>query len=639
MRGTARFVSVSLFFCATVVVLLAEKKEEPLPTEPQALYIFPVSGQQGSTIEVTIEGQTLADTYAVWTDCQALEASVKRVVETDRKVWQANYLPENQLTHEVTLRLKISPSAELGGHTLRLVSPLGVSNPMPFRVSSRREPLISEDESRTGARQPIVGQSVEYPVVINGKIGRILGGETDYYSFDAEAGRELYFETFFPDLGGKMLLYLYEPSPSWVDPHRLVQLAFNDDPIGYERGLFGLAADQVVRARLKHRFTKSGRYLVAVKAYDDRGGPGFVYQLRIASPPLQEMASDNRAWPLAHPVSDQWKERRFNRPLSATHLAELSKRTVLMEPEAQKIGGKAGSGVAGDVGDDGYAVPTTSQFDPLEPVNTYPGGRDPEGSQDHVPMVELPATLEGTIDRPGKTDYFRLKVEAGQGLAVEVRTPREGVPRFSPWVKVLDGQGEVLFSSVYNRVEGNNVQLFRYLEPKMVYRFEQDGEYTLQIRDLTSRYSGSQFSYSIMIRPQIPHIGELELDVERVNLSPGEAKRLTVTADREEGFAGEIALSVENLPSGVEAYPTAVLESYRPPPFDEGQKKVFRPEAQKVSITLIADEGASTTRLPRFLRVKARPVVNGVPGPEIAVGEVPLMVVAPLEVTATKGGE
>ena len=624
MAGVKRFILGVLLFSVSLICLTAKEKEEPLPTQPEALHIFPVGGQQGSTVEVTIDGQTLAGTYSVWTDCGALRASVKQVVETDAEI-QERSDPKERLTHQVTLEVSISKAAEPGGHTLRLVSPRGISNPMPFRVSSQLEAVILEDESLTGSNKPIRGQTVEYPVAINGRIGRTLGGEIDYYGFDVEQGRELQFEVFFPGLGGKMLLYLYEASASWVDPHRLVRLAFNDDPIAYERGLFGSSPDLVPSARLKHRFSKSGRYLIAVKAFDDRGGPEFVYQLRIAPAPLNEVVKRAKAWPLAHSRSTAWMERRFDRDLSASRLQELSRRTVLVPPEEPEVKGKGGSGVAGDAGDGPYAGRAILEFDPLEAVSTYRLDQNP---QDRIPTVDLPAMVEGAIDRPGKIDHFRFKAEAGEALAFELETTREGVPIFNPWVRILDQKQEVVFSCIYNLVEGNNVQLFRYLEPKMVYTFAQGGEYTVQIRDLTSRYAGPEFSYRVLIRPQVPHIGRLELDVDRVNLLQGKAQRLTVTADREEGFGGEIALSVENLPAGVQAYPTAVLEPPRPPAFDEGEKEVFRPETQKVSIALIAEEGASTTRVPVFVLVKARPVVNGVPGAQIAVAEVPLMVVS-----------
>ena len=633
MARVKYIVQRAVLFSASLVFSTAEEKID-LPTEPQALYSFPVGGHRGSTVEVTIDGQTLADTYAVWTDCEALQASVKQVVATDRKIWEMNYLPEQQLTHEVTVQVKISAGAALGGHTFRLVSPRGISNPMPFRVSSQLEPVILEDKSQTAANQPIRGQAVEYPVAINGRIGRTLGGEVDYYSFHAEAGRELHFEVFFPRLvavndfaGGEMLLYLYQLSPSWVDPHRLVELAFNDDPITHQGGL-STGVDASIGARLTHRFARSGRYLIAVKAFDDRGGPGFVYQLRIARSPTLRMANHHTAWPLAHLVSDQWMERTFTRPLSANRLQELSQRTVVVPTEEQELQGETGSGSVGEAGNVVSASRPAVQFDSLEAVSTYRVDRNPKGSQVRIPMVELPTILEGAIDHPGKTDYFRFTARAGEELAFEVETPRIAVPRFNPWVRILDQKQELVFSCIYNRIEGNNVMLQRYIEPKMVYTFGQGGEYTVEVRDLTSRYGVPDFVYRVLIRPQVPHIGRLELDVDRVNLLQGEAKRLTVTAEREEGFGGEIALSVENLPPGVQAYPTAVLEPPRPPAFDEGEKEIFRPETQKVTIALIAEEGASTTRVPVFVLVKARPVVNGVPGAQIAVGEIPLMVVS-----------
>ena len=634
----SRFLIVTISLCASIFVVLAEEKHPPLP-EPIAYYISPVGSRQGSTVEVRIDGKALADTYAVWTDCEALQASVQEVVEVDRKITEGEYLPKKELTHEVTVQVNISPLAEVGGHTLRLISPRGISNPMPFRVSFQIEPVISEDESQTGSGKPTQGQFVEYPVAINGKISKQLGGEIDYYGFDVEAGRELYFEAFYPSLiadlpdnagplGGEILLYLYELSPSWVDPHRLVQLKFNDDPMVYKGGVF--SGYSGARARLKHRFAKSGRYLIAVKAFDDQGGPGFVYQLRIALPKSQDLtAGKNSSWPLAHPLSDRWMERSFDQYVSASHIEKISSRTVLLEPAEQQNTEQVGSGLEGDSDPKKAGESKTSAFDPLKSVKTYHAIQD---SQGEVSEIELPAIVEGVIDHSGKIDLFRFRTESGQALAFEIETPLEKIPRFHPWVRILDEKQEMVFSSIYNKVHGNNVQLHRYLEPKMTYTFEQDGEYTLQIRDLTSRYSGSDFSYRVLIRSQIPHVGKLELDAGHVNLLQGEAKRLTVTIDREEGFKGEIAIGVENLPVGVRAYPTAMLEADRPSPFDESlessQKAIFRPETQKLAIMLIADPNASVTELPYRVSLKARPIVEGMPGELIAVKEFPLMVVS-----------
>ena len=116
--------------------------------------------------------------------------------------------------------------------------------------------------------------------------------------------------------------------------------------------------------------------------------------------------------------------------------------------------------------------------------------------------------------------------------------------------------------------------LFRYLEPKVIYTFRDAGEYTLEIRDLTTRYANSEFSYRLLFRPQIPHLGNFKMDVNHLNLIPGEARKLTLTSEREEGFEGEIAYSLENLPNGVRALAGTAYVEDRPAPFDEGEKRI-----------------------------------------------------------------
>ncbi len=609
--------------------LKAEKKS--LPSDPRALYIYPVGGQRGAVAEVRIKGQTLQGTYGVWTDCDAIRGRVKQIEEIDEAGNSPYVIGNIPLSHRVTVEVEIAADAELGGHSLRLVSPRGVSDPLPFRVSSELEPLVREDVSRTGPGRPTQGQPLEYPVAVNGLIGRSWGGEVDYYSFDVDSGRELYFEVFFPARGSgpipKLLLYLYRHEPSWVDPHRLRRLAFNDDPVVHEAGLFA-EHGTVHRASLTRRFADSGRYLIAVKGFDDRGGPDFVYQLRIVDADGEEISADRSSWPLAHSDPYAWFERRFQVRVSPARLQELSKRTVLQAGGAKEKEGVTGSaGSAGASGVDDTAGPAP-EAGSLETVSIHRLGATIENVPEPA-LVTLPAIVEGVIDRPGKSDRVKFSASAGQSVAVEVETPRDTVPIFVPWVQVLDREEEVVFSAIYNRVTGNNVMLFRELESKMIYTFDRGGEYTLQIRELTTAHAGSDFAYRVLIRPQIPHVGHLKVEPDRLNLVQGQAARLTVTVDREENFEGEVALVVEELPEGVHAYATAVPEPEQPPAFDESEKHMFRPETQKVSISLMAEDGAPATNLPRMVRVKARAIVGGKMGPLIPVAEVPLMVVAP----------
>ena len=80
--------------------------------------------------------------------------------------------------------------------------------------------------------------------------------------------------------------------------------------------------------------------------------------------------------------------------------------------------------------------------------------------------------------------------------------------------------------------------------------------FLIQVRDLTSRVGGEEFSYRLVVRPQVPHVGKVVAEkVDRIHLASGESESVGVTVELEEGFEGDVALSIENLPPGVRAAP------------------------------------------------------------------------------------
>ena len=240
----------------------------------------------------------------------------------------------------------------------------------------------------------------------------------------------------------------------------------------------------------------------------------------------------------------------------------------------------------------------------------------------------MPTVLEGATERPGDVDIFKFKVEAGQGLAFEIETPEKGPPFFNPRLGVFDAGDQEFLTNVYKRISRNFTFYLKTVEPKTIYTFELGGEYYLQVRDVTSRYGNPSFRYRVLIRPQAPHVGDVVVEQKQINLARGGAKKLTVTTDQEEGFAGEIALKVEGLPPGVDAVTGTEVDPDRGPPLDEGHKKRFVPKSQTAVIMLVAGEDAPLTRWPKFIRVVARPVVDGKIGPPLPLEEIPLMVVA-----------
>jgi hypothetical protein len=78
-----------------------------------------------------------------------------------------------------------------------------------------------------------------------------------------------------------------------------------------------------------------------------------------------------------------------------------------------------------------------------------------------------------------------------------------------------------------------------------------DGKYVVEIRDLHLR-GGDAFVYFLKLTRAQPYF-ELYLDTDKTPLTPGTAGAIFVRAERKNGFAGEIQLSVADLPAGVTA--------------------------------------------------------------------------------------
>jgi hypothetical protein len=259
---------------------------------------------------------------------------------------------------------------------------------------------------------------------------------------------------------------------------------------------------------------------------------------------------------------------------------------------------------------------------------------EPDDAAAQSPMVTLPAILEGAIDHPGDLDTFRFKLEQGQKLAFEIETPDTTPPHFNPRIGVVDGDDHEFFSNVDRRLSmfNNNADphvFLKAISSKSTYSFEHGGEFTLQIRDITSRYGRPDFRYRILVRPQVPHVGEITLaEADQINLRRGEPRKLAITAQFEEGFAGDVSFSVDGLPQGVSAYPALQYEDGRAPLEVAQNPEIVLPKDQKAAIVLVAAPDAPLTREPVVASLRCRPIAKGQLGSNLLVRSLPLMVVA-----------
>lgn len=543
--------------------------------DPRITSIHPFTGQPGASFSALVRGANLAGASSVKTANAPFTIHVEGV---EKESPSDNPGPRKNTVDLVRIRVDVLPDARPGRYPLRLIAANGISNALPLQVVD----LPNQDEPPGDHDSPATAIAVNAaPTVFRGRLTR--RGEVDFYSFHAAAGQTLTFDLIsgFPQIaaGGSAAtipnfdpaITVYERSGSWFDPNRLRRIAYNDEPVW----VFGKPTDP----HLVHRFEKAGEYLLRVEAFAGQGGPDYSYALKITtgSQPLPE--SKGRAG---------WDERGWTRKLDSTRLTELAKRG----------------------GNDA----------PQPAAETYRASSE-------TPLLKLPATVEGAITNPGQSQRARFHLEKPADIAIEIETPAAAPPYFNPIVRLLDAAGAEVASNVFAGRGACSGAMSKSMQAKTILPLRNTGDYTLEIREATADLAAPDFRYRMMVRPQIPHLGQVGMDADVVNLAPGEAKIIHVTFDREEDYRGAIMLSAEDLPQGISAAAAADYEADKDPPLTTGKRERYQPRTEHMAMVLTASPEAPVSKAPGEFRLVARPLVNGKPGAVLSVKTFPIMVI------------
>lgn len=612
---------LAVFYLAWGCFVAWAQTPKPVTDDPEILSIFPLAGRQGQVWEAELRGEGLEGARGIWFDCEAISASVKRVESIESVPAKPAAFQEKKRAFRVLIEIQSTSQTLPGMHRMRLLGERGISNSLPFYIE--RDAVILEDVK--ASQSPLSAQPIVFPSVVSGKISE--EGEVDCFTVKVGAGKSLLFELTSGIADFDPEITLYEMGGSWFDPGRLKRLAYNDDATPRGTSL----------ARLSHQFQKAGTYVIGISGFVGLGKPDYCYRLRVAEGSGTSQAMADRL--LAHADTVSWREREFSRPLERDQLKKLWTRGVGGAPSAKSGLTSAGSGAesaasnlkSGSGGVDQAAHPAARVEIPVMRES------EPNDLPSAAAEIAIPVIIEGTIGSPGDVDYYRLPATEGQPVAFEIQTPCELPPRFSPHLEGLNANGERLFDNIYQRIGGDGDDWVQSLEAKCLFNFDRSGEYWVRIRDLTSRNGSSQFAYRLLIRPQVPHAGDITIREDRFNLVPGQAKKLTVTTGQEEGFEGQVAVAVENLPSGVTVLPASDVRPPEGPPFAKVYPERFVPRSNTLALLLYADKGTPATAGATWARVKIQPIVGGVPGEWTEVARLPVMVLKGAHGGATIG--
>lgn len=564
-------------FLAILACLQAAPEPRPQPrADPKLISIYPFSGQPGTEFTVTVRGSGLTGARAAHVAGAPFSAAVERVETEPPAETGGRGKAAIQL---VTVRIQAQPDAKPGRYPIRLITPAGLSNGLPVHLV--KLPISPEPSGSHEAPDSAIPIST-VPGIYSGRLSS--RGEADYYSFRTQAGQTLTFEAIsgLPQIasGGSAAtianfdpsLSIYEAGASWFDSNRLKRIAYNDEPVW----VVGKPTD----VHLVHRFDKAGEYLLRIEAFAGQGGPDYGYQLKIVK---------GGHPPYAAPSPKDWRERSWTRRLDSNRLNQLATRGGA--PENQKS------------------------------IETYRAASE-------AATFKLPGTLQGAIAEPGETHRARFHLDQPADIAIEIETPSIAPPFFNPIVRLLNASGEEIATNLFAGLGACSGALTKSAQSKIILPLRDTGDYTLEIRDATADLAGAGFEYRLQVRPQLPHIGEVKIDADHLNLIPGEAKTIRVHFDREEDYRGAITVLAESLPPGVTAAAAgADFEPDTDPPAAPGKRERYTPRTERAVVVLAANPDAAPSPQPQEIRLVVRPLVDGKLGEVLSTKSLYVMVI------------
>jgi len=466
-----------------------------LGQRPVIRYVFPAGGMRGSTFQATVAGTNLVGVTQVRVVPPDVSASVvERVSST-----------------QVRISVSVSKDAQLGEHDLRVVGTAGASNMFRFFVG--QFPETNRDPSNVDRYHPQTLPTL--PIVVN---GQILEGTRNYYRFMARKGETVVCR----GQAREIIPFIADAVPGWADLCLTLfdpegrQIASNDD--------YHLGPDPV----LIQRIPQDGIYTLEVKDILDRGRDDFVYRLTVGAIPFI-----TRIYPMgARRGTDCTVQ------LVGVNLPQntFTVHSTAGDPAVLAIRVPNGPTLSNSVP---FGLSDTPEVEEVEPNDTPSTAR----------LIVPPVTINGRIDRPGDEDWFVFRARAREMLVMEVHARRLGSPMDG--ILTLFAAGGRQLAENDDNPDPDEPLLTYQADPRIVYLFRTSGTYYLRLRDVTGN-GGEEYEYRLTIAPPSPDF-RLTVNPDTIVVPRGDSTVLVVTAQRRDGFAGDITVDVRNLPKGFES--------------------------------------------------------------------------------------
>ena len=471
--------------------------------------VYPAGGAPGATFDISVRGQGLRGASGALISGGGVEAALLEALPLNPAMPGPRRIVPH-LPDEVRLRVTIAPDATPGPRDFRLLCSNDFTAPLAFHIGRYAE--VTEDETNSAASNVLTLPTL--PVCVN---GRITEHDTDTFRFQARKGQTLVAQV----QGRALLPYLVDAVPGWFQP--LLTLF---DSQGYEIAHadgFRFDTDPI----LVFTAPATGEYVLQLRDAFNRGRDDFIYRLTLGELPLV-----TGFFPMGGKKG---------------HNLNVALEGVNLPPQKVRIfsGSKNSEACLQALVEDKLFFPSL-RFD----LDSLPedGGAEPTDERDHAPRnVPLPVIVNGTIEHPGDTGVFRFEGEAGQRIAIETRARRLGSP-LDTVISLADSRGKILAT------HDDQTNIFSGLltdpcDSAIATSLPANDTYEVRVSDKRGK-GGHDYHYRLRVSEPRPGF-ELWVTPSTLSIPLGGTVRANVHVRRVDGFAGPIALQLDNPPLGI----------------------------------------------------------------------------------------
>ena len=493
--------------------------------------VSPRIGQQGTTVEVTIQGAFLKGAREVIFYRPGIRAT--KITELPNVPYRMGLAHGNYIEEQVSCQFEIAADCPPGEHPFRIRTATEITTVGTFHVTPF--PVIEDTDSEGGGPKNDTRETAQ-AVTPNVSIqGRIVNNwpDVDIYRVPAKAGERLSVEVEAVWIADRHYADSeYDLAMRILDEDGRVLAANDDNPLHVQ--------DPMVALKLP----RDGAVFVEIRqsVFNTYPAP-YVVHIGTNHRPLA-------VYPPGGPAGTSQKVRFLGDPLGDYD------DTVAITAE---------TGTFPYFGDAPMPLLLRS--------SGFPNVLESESAAE-TRVEKLPTAVNGIIDRSDDTDAFRLSVKKGDRVRVRVFAATLGSP-LDPAIRIrrLDAAGKPeaieleaddapvtdrdIFGTSFRSVGG----LKDLLDPSVIWEPKADGDYLLEIRDRNG--SGSPTSvYRVEIEPAsdaifalLPGTGDWNESLRKVGLAVPQGNRFTINVSLPQGqgntFKGEFDLVARGLPAGV----------------------------------------------------------------------------------------